>query len=55
MTSNNQSEQSRIAEYQAAQGCYIHYDSFTWQVGAVLIAGTFVFGDFLSIVTLIIK
>ncbi len=47
MTSNNQSEQSRIAEYQAAQDCYIHYDSFTWQVGAVLIAGTFVFWGFL--------
>lgn len=47
MTSNNQSEQSRIAEYQAAQDCYIHCDSITWQVGAILIAGTFVFWGFL--------
>jgi len=32
-----------IAEYQAAQDCYLHYDNFPWQVGTLLVAGVFVF------------
>lgn len=43
MNSNEQSVESRIAEYQATQACFVHFDSFAWQVGAILIAGTFVF------------
>jgi hypothetical protein len=39
----SQTEQSRLAEYQAAQECYLHYDNFPWQVGALLMAGVFVF------------
>jgi len=31
-----------LAEYAAAQEAYIHYDNYSWQVGAVLIAGVFV-------------
>jgi hypothetical protein len=47
MANSNDQIQKDIAEYQAAQGCVLHYDKFTWQVGAVLIAGTFVFWGFL--------
>lgn len=42
------SEESLIAEYAAANDAYMHYDNFSWQVGAVLIAGTFVFWGFLT-------
>ena len=38
-----QTMESKIAEYQAAQDCYLHYDSFRWQAGSLLIAGVFVF------------
>jgi hypothetical protein len=40
-------EESLRAEYAATQEAYLHYDNFSWQVGAVLIAGTFVFWGFL--------
>lgn len=43
MKPKDQSDESRIAEYQAAQECFIHFDGFAWQVGAILIAGAFVF------------
>src|SRR5439155_22571323 len=36
-----------LAEYQAAQDCYLHYDAFRWQAGSILIAGVFVFWGFL--------
>ncbi len=36
-----------LTEYTAAQDAYLHYDGYSWQVGAVLIAGTFVFWGFL--------
>ncbi len=39
----NQTIESQIAEYQATQDCYLHYDSFRWQAGSFLIAGVFVF------------
>jgi len=35
--------EKKIAEYQAAQATYLHYDSFRWQAGSLLIAGVFVF------------
>jgi hypothetical protein len=38
-----QTSESQIAEYQATQDCYLHYDSFRWQAGSLLIAGVFVF------------
>lgn len=41
--SNNQNDVRLTAEYQAAQDCVLHYDNFTWQVGSILIAGTFIF------------
>lgn len=36
-----------IAEYQAAQDTYLHYDAFRWQAGSILIAGVFVLWGFL--------
>ena len=41
------SEKALIAEYSAAHDAYLHYDGYSWQVGVVLIAGTFVFWGFL--------
>jgi hypothetical protein len=38
-----QTSESQIAEYQATQDCYLHYDNFRWQAGSLLIAGVFVF------------
>lgn len=40
-------EENARAEYSAAHDAYIHYDNFTWQVGAVLIAGIFVYWGFI--------
>jgi hypothetical protein len=37
-----------LAEYAAAQGAYLHYDNFSWQVGSVLIAGVFIFWGFVT-------
>jgi hypothetical protein len=36
-----------LAEYQATQATYLHYDAFRWQAGSILIAGVFVFWGFL--------
>lgn len=36
-----------FAEYSAANDVYIHFDSYSWAVGSVLIAGVFVFWGFL--------
>lgn len=35
--------QVRLAEYQATQATYLHYDAFRWQAGSFLIAGVFIF------------
>ena len=32
----------RIAEYQAAQACWLHHDNFQWCAGGLLIVGNFV-------------
>ncbi len=40
-------EEKYIAEYQATQDTYLHYDAFRWQAGSILIAGVFVFWGFL--------
>jgi hypothetical protein len=32
-----------IAEYDATQNAYLHYDGFRWQAGSFLIAGVFIF------------
>ena len=32
-----------MAEYAAAHDAYLHYDNFSWQVGAVIVVGVFVF------------
>ena len=37
-----------VAEYQATQDAYLHYDSFRWQAGSLLVAGAFVFLGFLA-------
>ena len=47
MPNNTISEESLRTEYAAAQDAYLHYDSFSWQVGSILIAGAFVFWGFL--------
>ena len=35
--------EEKISEYEATQASYLHYDSFRWQAGSLLIAGVFVF------------
>lgn len=35
-----------IAEYAATQDTYLHYDNFSWHVGAILVAGALVFWGF---------
>jgi hypothetical protein len=37
------SEETLLTEYAAAQSDYLHNDNFPWQIGSILIAGTFVF------------
>lgn len=37
------SHDALLVEYAAANDAYMHYDNFTWQVGALLIAGAFAF------------
>lgn len=39
-------ENARV-EYCATHDAYLRYDNFSWQVGSVLVAGTFVFWGFL--------
>lgn len=39
----NPSEETLLTEYAAAQADYLHNDNFPWQIGSILIAGTFVF------------
>lgn len=36
-----------LVEYAAANSAYMHYDNFSWQVGAILIAGVFVSWGFI--------
>ena len=44
---NEIDKQNARVEYSATQDAYLHYDNFTWQVGAVLIAGIFVYWGFI--------
>lgn len=37
-----------VAEYEAAQALFQHYDGFRWQAGSMLMAGAFVFLGLLS-------
>lgn len=39
-------QEKLLAEYEAAQACYLHYDSFRWQSGSLIVAGSFVFWGF---------
>ena len=39
----NPTEETLLAEYAAAQADYLQNDNFPWQIGSILIAGTFVF------------
>jgi hypothetical protein len=41
------SSENARTEYAATNDAYMHYDNFSWQVGAVLIAGVFVYWGFL--------
>ncbi len=41
------SEQALLAEYSAANDAYMHYDNYSWGIGSVLIAGSFVYWGFL--------
>ena len=43
----NNDDDKKIAEYQATQDCYLHYDSFRWQSGSLIVAGVFVFWGFI--------
>jgi hypothetical protein len=47
MPSSAIDKESLRTEYTATQDAYLHYDSFSWQVGSILIAGAFVFWGFL--------
>jgi len=40
---NHDHTQILLGEYAAAQEDYLHNDNFPWQIGGILIAGTFVF------------
>lgn len=40
-------ENDYITEYNAAQSCFLQYDAFRWQSGAILIVGVFAFWGFL--------
>ncbi len=40
-----------VAEYEATQAAYLHYDAFRWQAGSLLVAGAFVFLGFLASAT----
>jgi len=40
---NTPDKESLRTEYVATQDAYLHYDNFSWQVGSILMAGTFVF------------
>jgi hypothetical protein len=45
--SKKPTDEALIAEYSAGNAAFVHYDNFSWQVGAVLVAGAFVFWGFL--------
>ena len=46
MNGKDEEANARV-EYSATHDSYMHYDNFTWQVGAVLIAGIFVYWGFI--------
>lgn len=37
-----------VADHEATQATYLHYDAFRWQAGSLLVAGAFVFLGFLA-------
>jgi len=43
MNSPKPGEETLLAEYGAAQADYLHNDNFPWQIGTILVAGTFIF------------
>jgi len=45
--SNSELENART-EYIAANEVYLHYDNFSWQVGSILVAGSFAYWGLLS-------
>ena len=47
MTTTHKIEDRYLTEYSTTHDAYLHYDTFSWQVGAVLVAAVFVFLGFL--------
>jgi hypothetical protein len=47
MTTPRKIEERYLTEYSTTHDAYLHYDTFSWQVGAVLVAAVFVFLGFL--------
>lgn len=47
MTKPRPIDDKYLTEYSATHDAYLHYDTFSWQVGAVLVAAVFVFLGFL--------
>jgi hypothetical protein len=49
LVNTNTSREAQLAEYEANNASYLHYDSFRWSAGSFLIAGVFLFcGSLLS-------
>jgi hypothetical protein len=46
-TEKKPTDESLHVEYIATNDAYMHYDNYAWHVGAILIAGAFVFWGFL--------
>ena len=47
MTTTRKIEDRYLTEYSTTHDAYLHYDTFSWQVGTVLVAAVFVFLGFL--------
>jgi hypothetical protein len=47
MAKHKDEQENLRAEYSATNDAYLHYDNFTWQVGAILIVGAFAYWGFL--------
>jgi len=48
---NEKNLKAKISEYETAHRAFEHFDNFRWNVGAILIAGVFVFWAFLFTAT----
>jgi hypothetical protein len=49
LVNTNTTREAQLAEYEANNASYLHYDSFRWSAGSFLIAGVFLFcGSLLS-------